>query len=174
MRPEDRLQSRARMFLDEYLLPPAYYTAIEHGRKHAGTPQQRAREWERLKAKGVKAGLPDLMVWGETADGQKKFIAIELKAGKNTTSANQDAFAKAMYVLDFSYCVCRSVEEIGWALLEQRVSMKSWWDFAAKDHDAALARETPPKRPRATKPRAAKPTAAQVKAIGRMRARTVF
>jgi hypothetical protein len=170
MRPEDRLQSRARMFLDKYLLPPAYYTAIEHGRKHAGTPQQRAREWERLKAKGVKAGLPDLMFFG----GYYNFLPMELKAGKNTTSAGQDLFGAAMKALGMPYEVCRSVCEIGFKLLNYGFHLGAEWQAAAQHHDAALARETPPKRPRAAKPRAAKPTAAQVRAIGRMRARTIF
>jgi hypothetical protein len=169
MRPEDRLQSRARMFLDEYLLPPAYYTAIEHGRKHAGTEKQRAAEWQRLKAKGVKAGLPDLMVW---LPG-RHFTAIELKAGRNTTSDMQDAFCDAITHLGHKYVVCRSIYEIG-QMLALDESLATGWLNEAVRHDAALARETPPKRFRATKPRAAKATAAQVKAIGRMRARTIF
>ena len=62
MRPEDRLQSRCRMFLDACLLPPCWWSSIAHERK------QTPRQGQMQKARGVKAGLADELGTHEAAE----------------------------------------------------------------------------------------------------------
>jgi hypothetical protein len=169
MRPEDRLRARFRMFLKDYLLPPARFSAVEHGRKHSGTKEERADEWRRLKAQGVATGLMDAFVM---APG-KVFIWIEAKVTTDMTDS-QEAWRDTVLACGFAHIEARSVVDLATTLDAHGVELRRGWLAVAEHHDAALTRETLPKRPRATKPRAAKATAAQVKAIGRMRARTIF
>ena len=74
MRPEDRLQSRCRMFLDSHLSPPCWWSSIGHEKK------QTLIQGQMQKAKGIRRGLPDIMIW---APGY--FLGVELKVGRNDT-----------------------------------------------------------------------------------------
>jgi hypothetical protein len=132
MRPEDRLQSRCRMFLDACLPPPCWWSSVGHERKQ--TPIQGMMQ----KARGVKRGLPDVMVW---APGY--FLGVELKAGKNTTSDAQDGFAEAMARLGHGYVVVRSVEALAEALERHGIPLNGAWRQAAQIHDATLAAAVP-------------------------------
>ena len=160
MQPEARLRARCRMFLTSHLVSPCWFTAIEHGRKHHGTAEQRAREWQYMQSQGIKTGIGDLLV---LAPGYCCFI--ELKAGKNTQSEAQHAFQAVMAALGHGYDVCRSVEQLGEALSRNGIPLAANWRVAAMHHDAALDGEAPKKR--APRPRAAKPTRRQVAAGNR-------
>jgi len=162
-RPEDRLQTRARMFLDAHLAPPAYWSSVGHERK------QTLRQGQMQKARGIKRGLPDIMVWSPGY-----FLGIELKAGKNSTTDAQDGFAQAMARNQFGYAVVRSVEQIGETLIHHGIGLLWGWQQCAQIHDAALDVATPAKPPRAAKPRGEKPTRKQLATVARIRARGVF
>lgn len=167
MRPEDRLRARCRLFLQGVLMPPCYFTAIEHGQKLRGTKEERARAWGRLKAQGIKTGLADLFVWAT----ERRFIAIELKVGSNTTSDAQDVFGAAMVTLGHPYEVCYSVEQVGQVLERHDVPLAAGWREIARGHDAALAVEAPRKsrgKGPVGKKSAHKPTRRQVSAGNRM------
>lgn len=155
-RPEDRLQARVRMFLDAHLAPPAWWSSVGHERKQ--TLAQGAAQ----KARGIRRGLPDVMIW---APGY--FLGVELKAGKNRTTDAQDGFAQAMARLGHGYAVVRSVEQLGEVLQDNGVGMLWGWRQKAQIHDAALDGEKPAPR-KLSRPRAAKPTRAQVAAGNRM------
>ena len=165
MQPEARLRARCRMFLQSHLVPPCWFTAIEHGRKHAGTAEQRAREWQHLQSQGVKQGIGDLLI---LAPGYCCFI--ELKAGKNTQSEAQHAFQAVLAALGHGYSVCRSVESLGHQLTAMGVPLALGWQIAAMHHDAALDVPTKGhnKPPRTSRPRAAKPTLKQVAQANRL------
>jgi hypothetical protein len=135
MRPEDRLQSRARMFLDAYLAPPAWWSSVGHERK------QTLRQGQMQKARGIKRGLPDVMVWAPYL-----FFAVELKAGKNTTTDAQDGFAQAMARNQHGYAVVRSVEQLGEVLQNHGIGMLWGWRQAAQLHDIALDGEAPARK----------------------------
>jgi hypothetical protein len=135
MRPEDRLQSRARMFLDKFLCPPAYWSSVGHERK------QTLRQGQMQKARGIKRGLPDVMVWSPGY-----FLGLELKAGKNSTTDAQDGFAEAMARNQHGYAVVRSVEQLGEALQQHGIGMLWGWRQTAQLHDAALARLAPARK----------------------------
>lgn len=157
MRQEDRLQSRCRMILDAHLMPPCWWSSVGHERKQ--TPIQGAMQ----KARGVKRGLPDIMVW---APGY--FLGVELKAGKNTATDAQSAFGEAMTRLGHGYALVRSVEHLGSTLEAHGIPLSPGWRVAAQIHDAALDAVAPfvaKKSARAPKP---KPTRAQIGRANRM------
>ena len=147
MRNEDRLQSRCRMLLDSHLQPPCWWSSVGHERKMT------LRQGQMQKARGIKRGLPDVMIW---APGY--FLGVELKHGKNGTTEAQDGFAQAMERLGHGYVIARSVEALGEALERHGIPLAAGWRVAAMRHDAALDGDAP-KRTRATKPRAARPKA---------------
>ena len=161
--PEANLRARCRIFLNACLSAPSFYSSIEHGQKLRGTQEQRQRAWGRLKAQGVKTGLADVFVW---APGF--FLAVELKARKNTTSDAQDAFRDAMLILGHGYAVCRSVEAFGEALAAHGVTMAAAWRIHARCHDAALDGAFVVRKRKPSKPRQPKPTRRQVAAGNRL------
>jgi len=150
MRPEDRLQARCRMFLDAHLVRPCWWSSVGHERK------QTLRQGQLQKARGIKRGLPDMMVW---APGY--FCGIELKAGKNDTTDAQDGFAAAMAALQHGYAVVRSVEQLGDALEARGIPLAPGWRIKAQLHDMALDTALPHVPARA-KPPSAKPSRSQI------------
>ena len=160
---EARLRARVRMFLKDCLPAPVYFTAIEHGVKLVGTKEQRERAWGRLKAQGVKTGLADIFVWSPG-----RFLALELKSGKNTTSDAQDAFRDALHALVHSYAVCWTVEDVGLALIRHDIALPANWHFQSMHHDAALATDRHKAVRKPSKPRQPKPTRRQVAAGNRL------
>jgi len=148
MRPEERFQSRVRMFLDACLVRPCWWSSVGHERK------QTLRQGQLQKARGIRRGLPDVMVW---APGY--FLGLELKAGKNAATDAQEAFGAAMAALGHGYAVVRSVEQLGEALAERGIPLAANWRLACQHHDAAL--DAPPKGHNKP-PRAAKPTRSQI------------
>lgn len=154
-RPEDRLQVRCAMFATSHVLPPTFWTAVEHGRKHSGTATQRAAEWQRLKRKGVRTGLPDLLFITHGF-----VLAAELKVG-SSQSETQKATEAAFLALGHGYVIARSVEQLGEALARHGIPLAHGWRIAAQHHDAALDGEPKPAR-KQSKPRAAKPTRSQI------------
>lgn len=168
MRPEDRLQARCAMFCKSHVLPPCEWTAIEHGRQHSGSKEQRAREWQRLARKGVKKGLADL--WFIMP---RFLLCCELKAGKNYETDDQAALGARLVAMGHGYTVCRSVEQLGEALERHGIPLAPNWRLAAMHLDAAL--DVAPKPPRkAAKPRTAKPTAQGLAKLAKARASGVF
>jgi hypothetical protein len=147
MRPEDRLQSRSRMFLDSYMLPPCWWSSVGHEKK------QTLRQGQIQKARGIRRGLPDVMIW---APGY--FLGVELKAGKNTATEDQAAFGRAMAANQHGYELVRSVKQLGEALQRHGIPLAAGWQVAALHHDAALdvpsKGHNKPPRARAAKPSA--------------------
>jgi hypothetical protein len=156
------------MFLTSHLLHPCWFTAIEHGRKHAGTAEQRARQWQHLQSQGVKQGVADVLI---LAPGFA--LMAELKAGANKQSEAQVAMQRVMEALQHGYAVCRSVEQLGEALQRHGIPLAAGWQVAALHHDAALDVPTKGhnKPPRA---RAAKPSAGGLAKLAKARASGVF
>ena len=162
MKPEARLRARCAMLLKSHLAPPCWFSAIEHGRKHSGTAQQRAAEWSRLQAQGVKPGLGDVLV---LAAGYA--LWVELKAGANQQSDAQLAMQNAMAFLGHGYAVVRSVEQLVDVLEQHGIPLHAGARVAALRHDGMLA--VPEKvAKRTAKPRAAKPTRKQVAQANRL------
>lgn len=142
MRPEDRLRARCRMFLNEALPAPAFWSSIEHGQKLSGDKVQRARQWGRLKAQGIKTGLADIFIWWSG-----KFIGVELKVGDNDTSDAQDDFADAMRDNGFQCHTIRSVIALDELLRQVGMDIPRSMQIAAAGHDAALTQPEKLKKP---------------------------
>jgi len=101
-------------YLDTVLLPPAFYTAFPAG----GGGRTRGAL---LKAAGLKAGLPDLLVTRPTRNicfeqYPTVILGIELKAKAGLLSAAQHACHKLLIECGWVVCVCRSIEEVHNAL----------------------------------------------------------
>ena len=73
----------------------------------------------RLKAEGVKAGVPDIIL--PVARGGYHGLFIELKAGKNTATAEQRGWLAALEAQGYRAAVCRGAAE-AMALLEEYLS----------------------------------------------------
>lgn len=99
--PEDDLQMQVAQYLD---LRGWLYTHVANERKT--TPQAGAR----LKRKGVKSGVPDILIFEPTSIGFG--LAIELKAGKNKTTKSQDHWLAELRRRGWKVAVCRSLDEV--------------------------------------------------------------
>lgn len=136
--PESRLRARCRMFLQSHA-PDLWFTAIEHGRHHKGTAAERAREWQRLAAQGVRQGLGDMLLM----PANSPVLWLELKAGANKQTQAQYTMQRDMQDRGHHYVVIRSAEQLGEALERHGIPLAAGWRIAAQIHDAAL--DTPAK-----------------------------
>lgn len=159
--PESALRARCRMFLNTHLPAPCWFSAIEHGRKHAGTAKQRASQWQHLAAQGVKPGLGDMLILIPN-----RAIWIELKAGKNAQSNTQVAMQADMTAIGHGYAVVRSVSALVDALDTYSVPLHPGARRAAEMHDMALAVPDKPRKP--ARPRAIKPGRKAIEAGNRL------
>jgi len=167
--PEARLRARCAMLLGAHLAPPCWFTSVEHGRKHAGTPQQRAAEWTRLQAQGVKAGIGDMLI---LAPGYA--LWLELKSAIGRQSEAQLAMQQAITALGHGYAVVRSVEQLVGVLEQHGIPLHAGARVAALRHDGMLAVPAAVKPARTARPRAEKPTRKQLATLARLRAKGVF
>ncbi len=154
MQPEARLRSRCAKFLRSHA-PGLWFTAIEHGRAHAGTPEQRAREWGRLQAQGVRQGLADMLLMPACLPD----LWVEMKHGTNKQSEAQVQMQRDMQAIGRGYVVVRSVEQLGEVCEAHGIQMAPGWRVAAQIHDAAL--DVPKPLAKARKAGAAKPRASR-------------
>jgi len=74
-----------------------------------GTPIQRARRWNRLKAEGAAPGIPDLMIC--KASGPYHALFIEMKTEKGKLSFLQKTIHAQLINAGYCVKVCRSFEE---------------------------------------------------------------
>lgn len=92
-----------------YQHPHLILFAIPNGAFLNGTPEQRARQWKRLKAEGAVSGVADLFLAVPTSRGGGLFI--EMKAGKGKQTQEQVEFERVVRVAGYGYVVCRSLDE---------------------------------------------------------------
>ena len=72
------------------------------------------------KAKGVRRGLSDLMIWWSG-----RFIAIELKTAKGVMSDSQKEFADGIVGAGFQYHLCRSLSDVEAALIDAGIPLRA-------------------------------------------------
>lgn len=97
---EDDLQIQVAQYLD---LKRVFWFHPANERKT--TPQAGAR----LKAKGVKAGVPDCMIM--LPRGDYNGLAIELKHGKNKPTEHQEAVLNNLQSCGWKTAVCYSFDD---------------------------------------------------------------
>lgn len=99
---EDQLHLSVAQLLDWILLPPAFYTTFP-----AGWGVLSPSMAQRLKRSGLKAGMPDMLIFYEGLA-----YGIELKAGKNTTTPEQKETIAKLSAAGVQVWVCKSVEDV--------------------------------------------------------------
>jgi len=83
--------------------------AVPNGASLAGGPGARARQMTRLKAEGLKPGVPDL--WLPVANNTYRGLVIEMKVGHNKPRADQMKWLDAMNDIGWLAVVCWSADE---------------------------------------------------------------
>lgn len=71
--------------------------------------RRNAREAAIMKAEGVLAGIPDMML--ALPNGKYGGLFIEMKAGKGRNSSAQDQMQKMLVGVGYCVVICRSFEE---------------------------------------------------------------
>ena len=121
IKSEHELQIDCKNMLDRILLPEVCWTAIDHGHTFDMRPGRRGvpiglLEAQKRKARGIKAGLPDLMFW-HVGQG----YAIELKTDCGDLSEAQEIFLREMIAAGVEVAVCWNQTQVfnkvvGWGL----------------------------------------------------------
>jgi len=83
--------------------------AVPNGASLAGGPSARARQMARLKAEGLKIGVPDL--WLVAGIGEKHGLVIEMKAGRNKPTTEQKWWLQTLEALRWQTAVCYSADD---------------------------------------------------------------
>ena len=65
---------------------------------------------KKLKGQGVKAGVPDVLIFNPT--GILSGVAIELKVGRNKPSELQQEWIQNLTACNWATAVCRSIDEV--------------------------------------------------------------
>lgn len=106
-RPEQVLQQQVAEYLDRTLdHSRVVWSAIGHG----GGGKARGAI---LKSMGLKAGLPDLMLWFRSPhDGRPQCVGIELKAGRGRVSPAQYAMAERLSAAGAICFLCGSLDHV--------------------------------------------------------------
>ena len=105
---ESRIQQRCVEWF-RYSFPRTVIASFPNGVFIGGTPVQRAKRWNILKAEGAMPGMPDLFI--AMSSGAHLGLFVEMKTEKGRLSENQK-IVHAM-LINAGYCVkvCRSFEE---------------------------------------------------------------
>ena len=65
-----------------------------------------------MKAKGMKAGVPDCLIFNQCFSGAERGLALELKVGKNKPTPAQLQWADKLRACSWRVEVCRSMDEV--------------------------------------------------------------
>lgn len=104
---EAQLHLAVAQYLDAVLLPPTWWSTIPLG----GGGRIRGAQ---LKARGVKAGIPDILILHEG-----RLYGLELKVGYGKQSLIQLSTEHEMLMAGLAGSdVAKSIEEVSWALAE--------------------------------------------------------
>ena len=146
--PEARFQAFTCRFLDRVVIPPMWFTSIEHAASDMRNMGRRAS----LQARGVVFGCPDLTVMQPGAQ-----CWLELKRGKNQATEAQKATHKAMQLAGQSVFVVRTMSEVLAALRLSGFRLHDNAENLAVEYEARASVEKAPTRN--TRKRVVKPTA---------------
>jgi hypothetical protein len=105
---ESRIQQRCVEWF-RYSFPRVLIASFPNGVYIGGTPVQRARRWNLLKAEGAMPGIPDLMICMPSMKYHALFI--EMKTEKGKLSENQKIVHAMLINEGYAVKVCRSFEE---------------------------------------------------------------
>lgn len=109
---EAELHKSVAHFLDWALVPPAFFSTFP-----AGWGKLSKASAGRLYASGLKAGMPDIFVFGPG----RKTVGIELKVPPNTATAVQRTMFAKLQAVGIRVYICRSIEDVVDALGQEGV-----------------------------------------------------
>ena len=98
---EDNLQIQVARYLDYNNL---LWCHVANERKTSNI------QGKRLKAKGVKSGVPDCMIFN--SNSVYNGLAIELKIRPNKTSDNQKEWLESLKKQGWLTCVCYCIDDV--------------------------------------------------------------
>lgn len=105
---ESKIQQRCVEWF-RYSFPRTLIASFPNGVYIGGTPVQRARRWNLLKAEGAMPGMPDLMIC--MSNGPYHALFIEMKTEKGKLSDTQKIVHAQLINAGYAVKVCRSFEE---------------------------------------------------------------
>ena len=132
---EHRLQMATATFLAAVLPCDSYWTSVD-----AGQGRMDVRAGQMRKARGVKAGVPDVLVCY-----RGMLYCIELKASKGRLSETQHMTIGQIHEAGGKVEVCHSIEEVETALRGWDIPLRGT-TLTAQQRDERLA--AAPKKPR--------------------------
>lgn len=109
--PEQQLQMQVARYLGLALRPPTLWTAFPAG----GGGRVRGAL---LKAMGLKPGWPDVIVMHGFRTRTTVLLGIELKTTAGRLSPEQKEVAQGFRAAGAHYRVCRSLDDVEWALMD--------------------------------------------------------
>ena len=138
-RLEHALQIAVAHMLEVILVPGVtWWTSIDHGVGRLGVVEASQR-----KRRGVKPGLPDIMIMvGAQQRSTYRVIGIELKVGGGKPTDTQVEVADRWFYLGFRIYVARDLETVQKILEECRVPMRTRMTFFAQGEIHAAARRS--------------------------------
>ena len=102
--PEHDLQASIAQYLDLALPPGAWYSSIDHA-------AQGPRHGAALRKRGVKRGLPDMIILAGSESGWLT-LWLELKAGKRRLTLEQEEFRRRAIEAGHEHAVPCSVKDV--------------------------------------------------------------
>jgi hypothetical protein len=147
---EHSLQIAVAHMLDVVLDPKrTWWTAIDHGVGKLGFKEAGIR-----KARGVKPGIPDIVIMARDFPYQPIVIGIELKAGRGDLSEAQIEVRDEWLSMGHGVYVARSLEEVQDILVRAKIPMRRRMNFFSKGaNDERASRPAPPGHRRASRRR---------------------
>jgi hypothetical protein len=146
---EHSLQIAVAHMLDVVLDPKrTWWTAIDHGVGKLGFKEAGIR-----KARGVKPGIPDIIIMAHGI--WPPLIGVELKAGRGEATEAQELVAQRWHdVAGFPVCIARTLDEVQVILAAYKVPMRTRMNFFSKGaNDERASRPAPPGHRRASRRR---------------------
>jgi hypothetical protein len=126
---EAELHRSVAEFLDLVVLPPAMWTTFP-----AGWTAMRKGAAGRLRGAGLKAGMPDILVF---YDGRT--IGIELKTPSGKVSSVQFDMIEKLRLAGIPVHVCRNIDRVHAALIAHQIPIRKF----SLGHTQTKARRAP-------------------------------
>jgi hypothetical protein len=120
---EGSLHRSAAEFLDWVLAPPTVFTTFP-----AGWGKLPPRIAGQLHASGMKAGMPDILIFYNNSSNRATCVGIELKARGRSQSQAQRSMSAQLQSVGVKVYVCHDLDEIRFALRLADVPCRSRWD----------------------------------------------
>lgn len=118
---ESELHVSVAQFLDWALIPPdTIYTTFP-----AGWGKLTKGTAGRLRASGMRKGMPDILVFTRRDHHSTYILGIELKVGHNSVSSAQRTTFAALQAVGIRVVVCRCIEDVEVVLKQEQIPCRA-------------------------------------------------